>query len=268
MKNYYLPVVLCISVMLFNIPANAQTNKDFVDAIRNLMDASFQSDSLELEKSLQELEGFIKIKDIAHLAYYYLGFGKWQSVMRLGNSAMSNENATRLIHSAIDDLQKSVEIKEDFADAYILSVNCYFALYYMEPGGRTEFIKSASTAKKTALELDPQNPRVILTDAQNIFYTPEQFGGSQEKGIARYKEAIEIFEKEKTELPLPNWGHEVAYGWMGNAYFSLKDPNLLKAKEAFDKSLMLRPDFSWVKDTMLPQVEKQITDFLKESNLK
>ena len=60
-----------------------------------------------------------------------------------------------------------------------------------------------------AKELDPSNPRPVFVYAQNILYTPEQFGGGKEKAFPFLKEAEEKFKNFEPESELhPDWGEE------------------------------------------------------------
>ena len=58
-----------------------------------------------------------------------------------------------------------------------------------------------------AEKLDPSNPRVALIKAEDVYFTPEQYGGSKTKGLEMFKEALAKFNayKPKTSLD-PNWG--------------------------------------------------------------
>jgi hypothetical protein len=61
-----------------------------------------------------------------------------------------------------------------------------------------------------AKELDPTNPRPDFIYAQNILYTPAQFGGGKEKAIPLFKEAMEKFEEFQPASELhPDWGKEI-----------------------------------------------------------
>lgn len=62
-----------------------------------------------------------------------------------------------------------------------------------------------------AEKLNPNNPRVTLIKAEDIYFTPEQYGGSKTKGMEMFKSALEKFNsfKPKTNLE-PNWGKEEA----------------------------------------------------------
>ncbi|MBC7555877.1 MAG: hypothetical protein H7195_02830, partial [Chryseobacterium sp.] len=64
-----------------------------------------------------------------------------------------------------------------------------------------------------AEKMDPENPRITLLKAEDTYYTPEQFGGSKEKGIELFKKAQAQFAVYKSTSALsPSWGKaEVDY---------------------------------------------------------
>ncbi len=69
----------------------------------------------------------------------------------------------------------------------------------------------ASTLINKAIELDSKNPRAYFLKATNLYYTPEQFGGSKEKGCENLKAAVELFKSEKpSSETAPSWGGEDA----------------------------------------------------------
>ena len=55
--------------------------------------------------------------------------------------------------------------------------------------------------------LDATNPRPFLLQAQNTFYTPEQFGGGKDAAKTYFDQAKEKFDSFKPETELsPSWG--------------------------------------------------------------
>ena len=55
--------------------------------------------------------------------------------------------------------------------------------------------------------LDATNPRPLLLQAQNTFYTPEQFGGGKDAAKSYFDQAKEKFDSFKPETELsPSWG--------------------------------------------------------------
>ncbi len=55
--------------------------------------------------------------------------------------------------------------------------------------------------------LDPTNPRPVLIEAQNKFYTPEQFGGGKDAAKPLFDKAKQLSDNFKPESEIsPNWG--------------------------------------------------------------
>jgi hypothetical protein len=56
--------------------------------------------------------------------------------------------------------------------------------------------------------LDPTNPRPVLLQAENTFYTPEQFGGGKDAAKPLFDQASKLDAAFKPETEIsPNWGH-------------------------------------------------------------
>ena len=65
----------------------------------------------------------------------------------------------------------------------------------------------AAEALAKAKEMDPTNPRVYMLEAQDKFYTPEQFGGSKTEAKTLFEESKKLFETFKPGSALhPQWG--------------------------------------------------------------
>jgi hypothetical protein len=118
-----------------------------------------------------------------------------------------------------------------------------------------QILPEVSKLRKSSLGLAPANPRVMVMDAGMIFNTPAQYGGSQEKGIERWQEAIRLFDAERVQDPVqPDWGRVLAYGWLANLYLQMKPPRTAEAKETANRARALRPDFWYVMAQILPKV--------------
>lgn len=67
----------------------------------------------------------------------------------------------------------------------------------------------AADALSKAEKIDPQNPRIMLLKAEDTYFTPEQFGGSKQRGMELFKKAKEQFKTYKPASKLhPTWGEE------------------------------------------------------------
>ena len=57
--------------------------------------------------------------------------------------------------------------------------------------------------------LDPANPRPILFEAENKYYTPEAYGGSKEEAKKLLEKAKVLFDNFKPASDIsPNWGKD------------------------------------------------------------
>ena len=65
----------------------------------------------------------------------------------------------------------------------------------------------AEAALTKAKEANAGNPRIYILEAQDKFYTPEQFGGSKAEAKILFEKAQTLFETYKPESSIhPNWG--------------------------------------------------------------
>ena len=105
-------------------------------------------------------------------------------------------------------LNKAIEIEKANTEIYCVQKMIYGLRMmgnamsrYMTEGPKAE----AALAK--AKEANAGNPRIYILEAQDKFYTPEQFGGSKAEAKILFEKALSLFETYKTESNIhPNWG--------------------------------------------------------------
>ncbi|MCW3160680.1 hypothetical protein [Chryseobacterium oryctis] len=142
------------------------------------------------------------------LPSYYAAFAyiqKGRLLMRDGK--MTELSAQANIAEKYLDQAETIAGKDN-SEIHLLK-KMVFSLKMMEnPAERymTDGMK-AMEELKLAEKLDPTNPRVTLIQAEDTYFTPEQYGGSKVKGLEQFKTALEKFNafKPKTTLD-PNWG--------------------------------------------------------------
>lgn len=100
-------------------------------------------------------------------------------------------------------LDQAKKLEKENAENYILQKMIHGMKMMVNPMSRymTEGMEAQEALKK-AESLDAKNPRITILRAEALYFTPEQFGGSKEKGIEHFKKALEQFKtyKPKSEL--------------------------------------------------------------------
>ena len=150
--------------------------------------------------------------------YYYAAF----SIIKKGRTLMQQNQLSQL-----DDVAKEAQNYIDKAEALSPNNAEIFLLKKMNHGlkmivnpmerWQTEG-QAAQVALNEAKKLDPENPRISILEAEDLYYTPEQFGGSKSKGIELFKKALEQFKTYKIKSSVdPNWGQGEANYFISQA---------------------------------------------------
>lgn len=214
MKKYLLTVAL--SVMSFTAFAQADYEKIMSDKIAKIETTmsvdQFQAlangfDRIGKKETKQWLPSY-------YAALAYLQKGRMQ--MQAGKMSELSVNA----NTADKYLDQAEAIAgKDNSEIHLLRKMAYSLRMMENPAERymTDGMKAMEELKK-AETLDPNNPRVALINAEDTYFTPEQYGGSKEKGLEQFKAALEKFNafKPKTALD-PNWGKAEAEYFLSGA---------------------------------------------------
>lgn len=196
------------------------------------------------------------------LAYYQAGtasglLAAFVSPGSVSNPAGDPPAMLRHMQEAAEDLERAVAVAPDFADAHVALANNYGIRIGLEPDRAADLAARSKAARERALALGPRNPRVVIGHAGFLFWAPPQAGGDRERGMARYREALELFVAEPAaERELHAWGEPDAWAFLAFAELARERPDLEAARAAIDRALALRPDFAWARGVVLPQVER------------
>lgn len=145
------------------------------------------------------------------LPSYYAAFSQIQK-----GRLMMREGKTANLDPVADEAQKYLDValglSPDNSEILLLQKMIYSLKMMVNPQERhMTFGMKAEESLKKAEAINPENPRVALIKAEDLYFTPEQFGGSKEKGLALFKQAILKFDAFKPEKELsPNWGKSEA----------------------------------------------------------
>ncbi|MCE3075172.1 hypothetical protein [Chryseobacterium gwangjuense] len=206
MKKYILSAALsCVSVITF---AQAGYEKIMTEKIAKIETCKTVDDFQTLANDFQRIGDKEKGK---WLPNYYAAFSyiqKGRVLMREGKMESLDETA--------DQAQKFVDaagsIEKDNSEIHLLQKMIFSLKMMVNPQQRymTYGMQAAEELTKSE-SFDSSNPRVALIKAEDVYFTPEQYGGSKTKGLELFKLALEKFNAYKPKTTLdPNWGKSEA----------------------------------------------------------
>lgn len=197
--------VMLALALLITVTVSAQSDKYNQVMQKNIA----LLDSAKTTEDLTSLAGtFERIGDAEKtqwLPYYYAAF------CTVSNAYFENDNTKKdaLADKANELITKAETIlgKEN-SETDVIKSMIATAHMTVDPQARyMTYGPQVNAAIEKAKKLDPTNPRPVLLEAENKFYTPEAFGGGKAVAKTSFDTAGKLFENFKPENDLsPVWG--------------------------------------------------------------
>jgi hypothetical protein len=146
------------------------------------------------------------------LAYYYAAYCNASAGTLAGAGgdimAAKADKTDPYADKAEKQIAKAEELMKNNSEIYIVKKMIATLRMLGDPMNRyMTYGPEAQAALDEAKKLNPDNPRVYVLEAQDKFYTPEQFGGSKEEAKKLFEKAQKLYETFKPETNIhPNWG--------------------------------------------------------------
>ncbi len=208
--------ILSFTVSLFMLAAFSQSDK-YMGAMQDKVAAV---DTTRDANSLKDLSAaFERIADAEKtqwLPYYYAALTQVNSgYMMMGGQMTAGGMADKIdpvADKAEQLLNKAEALSKDNSEIYL--VKKMIASLRMTADPMTRYMTygpQAQEALETAKKLNPENPRTYLLEAEDKFYTPEQYGGSKTEAKKLFEESLKKYDSFKPASAIdPNWGKNTA----------------------------------------------------------
>jgi len=252
--KYLVSIFLCLCMLNLPYQLSAQA-KQFAD-IRQTIETAV--DSLQPGKLITLNNRLVSLTEsgdskVQKYAYYYRGY----SYYRLQSSfpSVSEDQKEKYIDQAVEMFESAVNLDPQFAEAHAMLGSCYGVKASGFLSGMKYGPKSDASMEK-ALDIAPQNPRVVMLNAIGKLFKPSMFGGSTEGAIEGFKKAADFFKNwQPPNAFAPRWGNAEVYAWLGQGYMQAEKYD--QAREAFQKALEVKPGYPWVQKKLLPELDKK-----------
>ncbi len=200
------------AITLFSLSVSGQSEK-FEGAMKaKLENIDKQNSSEDWKDMANSFERIGDAEKTQWLPYYYAAYCTIQS----GYSSLPNDGSmgdnSQIVDPMADKaevlLNKAEAMSPDNAEIYVVRKMVHAMRMMGNPMARymTETPKATAALNK-AKSLNADNPRIYILEAQDKYFTPEQFGGSKEEAKILFEKALSLFDKFKPASAIaPNWG--------------------------------------------------------------
>ncbi|MFZ2286020.1 MAG: hypothetical protein WAV93_03455 [Bacteroidales bacterium] len=183
---------------------------------------------------------------VAEARYGYIGF-------LLGTG--DKEAARPLIDEFEKDIEQLAAYPEYRAETEAFRVSLLGFRMGLNPARAVTLGPKALKQLQTAMEKGGKNAAVWIEKANSEAHMPALAGGSKEKAAASFREALRLFEADPG-LSACNWRYLNTMVLLGQLLEEMEDYN--GARETYLQALKREPGFRWVKDELLPAVDKKL----------
>jgi len=190
----------------------AQSEK-FVKAMEpkvNAVDTTHSTEALvDLANSFERIADAEKTQ---WTAYYYAALAHINAGLMIASANGLNGGISDKTDPEADKaetlLSKAEALSKDNSEIWVLKKQIATLRMMGDPMSRyMVYGPAAAEALATAKKLNPDNPRVYLLEGQDLYFTPEQFGGDKQEAKKRFEEALNKYETYKPETSIdPSWG--------------------------------------------------------------
>ena len=230
---------------------NIESEVPFVEGKKLLQQAIDSSNPDQLYEAQKLFERAHQDGHYEELALYYLALCEYYLATLF---AATPDEQAQSTNRTIEYLKEAIELEDNFSDAHALLAIAYGQKLGLKPHLGMVLGPETKRVLEKSKRLDGNNPRVVLIDGMNDYYTPALFGGDKQRAISKMEHALELFSKEEIRDPLqPSWGYDEACAQLGVMRQGAGD--IEGAREAFVKALEVNPNNGWVKSQLLPGLD-------------
>lgn len=232
-------IALALGVLLGARAACAATPDELADAEAKAEYAYFTEDGRALERLVASLAPLSGSNDPIELyAYAHAEFRRLQ----LASLAHAERAAQVSGVSCIDALERRAEKHHD-AEGLALEAAC---AGYLAAQGRLAHLTAGhrrDVSLAAARELAPDNPRVELVGALIDWFRSDAPPAARQAARAAFGRAAAAFDTVAASAPgEPTWG--AAESWLFVARGLEEDGDLVGARSAYERALLVAPDFA------------------------
>jgi hypothetical protein len=229
----------CLSILMLVAVAAARAQEG--GDTQAQIDYAYQTEDVNrLTNLIQNLTTQVKNDSADSALRYHLAHAQYRFGQLSGER--HGRGADSAFSDCIDELKPVIEKNVKSAEARVLQSACYSGLADVRSLEAVLLRSRAADRLKSALLLEPRNPRAALLSAMQDLRHAKPGSPEGKRGFAELQSAAELFEQSSgTSNDAPGWGHAEAYLALGRELQVRGDH--LGARNWIEKSLIAAPDY-------------------------
>ena len=213
--------VIFLAAILLNLATFAQSEK-YLKAMEANVAALDSTRSADAFQDLaNSFERIAEAEKTQWLPYYYAALSTVNAGYFLTGGQMGGmaDKLDPIADKASQLLSKAESISANNSEIFIVKKMIATLRLMADPMSRyMQYGPQAAQALETAKKLNPENPRVYYLEAQDKYFTPEQFGGIKTEAVKLFEMALQKFESFKPESSIhPAWGRRATQHFLTQA---------------------------------------------------
>jgi len=229
-------------------PARAADPAKLVAATRTLEREAFAEHLDGLIQARADLEAMSNAEPESAVLHTWMATAAWRLVPRVKDA----KQAERFCKDGLRHAEQALKLDSKNAEALALKASLQGMSLRFDPGAMMTIGPEIGSNMNRALQLAPENPRVLLIDAINTANKPAFVGGGADRALPKFKKALERFDTAAApaDSTAPAWGKLDALIWAGRTSADLEDP--AAARGYYERALAIDPANGWVRGSLLP----------------
>lgn len=245
--------------------AQATATPDVATLVARVVRADYDGDRAALQRLYEDLPPRADDPARAARLRYWRGFALWRRVINGVNDGADPGQQNRDIRGALWEFDEARKLDPLFVDAQVAVVSCLQIQGFMNPDPQTlkELLPRYLGQMKEMMTAAPDNPRAIWIWGGSEFFTPpgtpaDEIPARQARAIAGYERGLQLARRKAAPAhPLdPTWGEPELLMSLAWSYLNKTTPEPAVAEQHARAALALVPHWHYVRDILLPQIEK------------
>lgn len=242
--------------------ARESARERVVEIKNQIQRADYQGRRPELKRLYRELSAFVDDSELASRVRYWRGFALWRRALNGFNESAEPRDLEEDLRLALDEFHKSAAKDPRFVDAKIGALSCLTNLMFLNQSDPAKVEELAAQSRPLLKEIDaqePDNPRFLWVLGPIRWYSPKAREVGQAQAIEAYQRGLESARKHKTtdaDSLDPSWGEPELLMNLAWSNLHKTPPDPTAAEQYARAALEIVPDWRYVRDILIPQIEK------------